>query len=262
MNRAVKNLKRLLMFSIIFLVCAGCGSEGNSGSELVNNDIDFERSDYKKITTANNLLGFNMLEQIEPDESGNIFISPTSLFMAILMAYNGADGVTKEEIESALRLEDIHLDEVNKANASLLAMLDKDTEHTQIQIGNSIWVSDAFNLQDSYININKDYLNADVHSIDISDKASADKINEWVQDATHDKIMNMVDPPLNQDMVALLLNAIYFNGDWTYPFDPDETTKQGFQTGDDSKTNVQMMKLHEDKLAYMENDTFQAVSLP
>lgn len=255
-------MKRLLLFVIICLVCAGCGTEGSSGNEPVNNDVDFNKNDYKDITTSNNRVGFNMLEHAETDELDNIFISPTSLFLAMSMAYNGADGETKDEIQSALDLEDIDLDDVNKASASLLDMLDKETDSIQTQIANSIWVSDDFKLQDSYQNINQDYLHAEVNSIDISDDASADDINEWVQDATNDKITDMVDSPLNQDMVALLLNAIYFNGDWTYPFDPNETTEESFHANDGEDVDVDMMKLHEDELEYMENDTLQAVSLP
>lgn len=244
------------------LVCTGCGTEDDPESRLVGNRVDFGAEDYKIMTTANNVLGFNLLDHVEPDESGNTFISPSSFFMAMLMVYNGADGVTKKEIGSALQLEGMDLDELNKANASLLDMLDKDTDHIQIQIANSIWVDDSFKLQDAYQKLNKDYLHADVNSIDVSDEASADKINGWVKDATDDTIANIIDPPLNKDMAALLLNGIYFKGDWTYPFNPDETEGHPFFPGSGKESEVEMMTLHEDDLAYMENDTFQAVSLP
>lgn len=255
-------MKRLLLFSMICLICTGCGTEGSSGNELGNDDVGFDEDDYKDIAAPHNVFGFNMLENTEADDSDNLFLSPTSLFLAMSMVYNGADGETKDEIQSAFDLENSDLDKLNKATASLMDMLDKDTDAIETEIANSIWVSDDLELQDSYQKRVQDYLQADVHAIDISDDSSVDDINQWVQDATNDKITDIVESPLNQDIVALLLNAIYFNGDWAYPFDPDETTKEAFRTYKGEDVDVDMMKLHEDRLSYMEDDTVQAVSLP
>ncbi|HLQ71118.1 MAG TPA: serpin family protein [Bacillota bacterium] len=255
-------MMRLLIFSMICIVYTSCGANHNAENHPVNSDVDFEKNDYEKITHSNNTLGFDMLQHVEPNESDNLFISPTSLYMAMLMIYNGADGETKNEIETVLNLEDISRDEANKANASLLSMLDKNTDHIQLDLAQSIWVNNDFTLQGDYQTVNKDYLHADVHSMDTSEEASVDKINEWVKTATHDKITDIIEPPLHKDTVALLLNAIYFNGDWTFPFDPEKTEDETFYLENGTQTNVKMMALHGDELAYMENNMFQAVSLP
>ena len=64
----------------------------------------------------------------KPDDEGNLFISPTSLWMAIAMVYNGADGATKEEIAKVLQVAVEEPMDVNKANASLMTVLNKDSE--------------------------------------------------------------------------------------------------------------------------------------
>ena len=151
-----------------------------------------------------------MLEEIETDENGNTFISPTSLLMALSMVYNGADGVTKEEIATTLRLESIDVDDLNKANASLISMLHQETDAIQLDIANSIWLNERFHFQDDFALSNKAYFNAAIEEIDITDKGSANRINEWVRKATNEKIEEIVEAPLNPDLVAILVERALF----------------------------------------------------
>src|SRR5699024_5795899 len=95
MNKGkVTEMKRLLFISMVCLIIAGCGTNNTPESRPVNNDIDFAKDDYKQITSISNSLGFNLLKQINSDTSNNIFVSPTSLLMTMLMVYNGAKGDT------------------------------------------------------------------------------------------------------------------------------------------------------------------------
>ena len=87
-----------------------------------------EEKDYEKITDSNNGLGFTGLSEAEPNKDGNIFISPTSLFMALSMVYNGADGVTKEEIAKVLQVEGIEAEKLNQANASLMNLFHRSSK--------------------------------------------------------------------------------------------------------------------------------------
>ncbi|NLY78763.1 MAG: hypothetical protein GX072_02310 [Lysinibacillus sp.] len=86
-------------------------------------------------------------------------------------------------------------------------------------------------------------------------------MNDWVSNATQGKIKEIVESPLNPDLVAILINAIYFKGDWTYPFDPNETENRTFHLADGTTKETPFMK-ETRKWAYIENDAFQAVALP
>src|SRR5699024_335894 len=55
--------------------------------------------------------------------------------------------------------------------------------------------------------------------------------------------------------------AIYFKGDWMHAFDPKRTEEHAFHLKDGTTKQVPMMMINEE-LAYMENDHFQAVTLP
>ena len=245
-----------LLFASFLLVVTACGT----GSKVLN-DVMFEKDDYQKVVSANNELGFKLLGEVEGDENDNTFISPTSLLMALSMVYNGADGETKEEIAKTLQLEGIDVTDLNKANASLGSILKKDSDEIQVDIANSIWLNENFHFQDDFAQNNKDYFHAEITEIDLSDKDSAKQINDWVKASTSDKITEIVEAPLDDDLVTLLVNAIYFKGNWTNEFDKSHTEIRPFHLVDGTTKDVPLMTLYKE-LAYMENEKFQAVTLP
>src|SRR5699024_2010235 len=105
-----------------------------------------------------------------------------------------------------------------------------------------------------------DDYDAKIAEIDITDDSSVERINQWVSDNTHGKIEEIVEAPLHSAMVTLFVNALYFNGKWTHEFDEEYTEEQTFFTLEADKI-IPFMQL-EAKLAYMENDLFQAIQLP
>jgi len=247
----------LTLISLILFITGGCGLV-NQG---ISSNVDFGKDDYKNIISANNLLGFDLLSDVEANADGNIFISPPSLFMALSMIYNGADGVTKEEIAKVLHIEGMDANNLNNANASLMSKLQSDSKQIQLNIANSIWLNKNFHFQTDFAQNNKDYFNANIHEIDISDSKSAKMINDWVKEATNNKIDKIVDAPLNTDLVTILINAIYFKGSWKDEFEKKLTEKRIFHLDNGTTKDVPLMKLNK-KLLYLENENFQAVSLP
>lgn len=246
-------MKKMLALTVVSLLLVACGMTDDQ--EVSSDAID------ESVTSANNQLGFEVLRKVEPDDDGNRFISPTSLFMALSMVYNGADGETKEEIADTLQLEGIDVDDLNQANASLMALINDDSRDVELKIGNSIWLNDQFQFQADFADKNRNYFNAEIEEIDVADDDSVERINDWVKEATNETIDQIVEAPLDPYMVSLLVNAIYFHGAWTYAFDENQTIDREFYLEDGSAVEVPLMYLSEE-LMYMETDDFQAVSLP
>jgi serine protease inhibitor len=260
----VIDLKKTILPSIIvsfLLVATGCGIGNQQGSLEIASHVDFGKDDYKKIVSYNNQLGLELLSKVESNGDGNSFLSPTSLFMALSMVYNGTDGITKEEIARVLHAEGIDVIELNKANASLMSKLHSNSKQIQLKVANSIWLNEDYHFQTNFAEDNRDYFNAKIQEVDISDSQSTKMINDWVEKSTNNKITDMVESPLDPNLVALLLNAIYFKGKWTHEFDKKQTENRTFYMKDGSTKEVPLMMLNE-KLAYWENENFQAVSLP
>lgn len=255
--------KALIWLFSLSLVLVGCGTTSMStGNTLkISSNVEFGEDDYKDLVTSNNALGFDLLSKVPRSENGNVFVSPTSLFLALSMVYNGADGVTKEELEKVLHVDGLTPEDLNRANASLMTLLDHNSDKIQLNIANSIWLNNKYQFQAKFASTNRDYYNAEITEIDIHNPETPKMINNWVKNKTNGKIDNIVGENLNPDMITALINAIYFKGSWTYPFDTSLTKEKNFTLQDGSTIEVPLMELHEE-LSYTKNNMFQAVSLP
>lgn len=250
---------KLFICLLILLLVSGCGKE----KELEKSDdqaASVKLEDYEQLIEPNNTLGFSLLSKVNPDENGNIFVSPTSALMALLIAYNGADGETKKEMEEALELDGLAVDEINKANIALVDMLIKDSEGVELSIANSIWLNEEYHFTEAFKKKAIDYFDAEISEINVFDDASVEQINNWVNDSTNGKIEEIIEAPLHSDMVTLLINALYFNGKWAYEFDKENTMESTFFSPE-SEMDVPFMIL-EEELEYVENESFQAIKLP
>lgn len=251
----------IAIITINLILLTSCGTSGTieQGSLKIADDITFDESSYQHITSPQNELGFKLLQHIEPNEDQNKLISPTSLFMALAMLYNGADGETKKEIATTLQTEGITVNDLNEANASLMSMLHKETDDITLRIANSIWLNENFHFQTDFAKHTTDYFNAEIEEIDVLDAQSPKLINDWVDEATNGKIEDIVDS-LNANTVALVINAIYLHAGWTIPFDEKQTEDKPFYLENGTTLTTPLMKLKE-KLPYLENEHFQAVQL-
>lgn len=245
-----KTLTLLLSIILTSLFLTACGSKTK----------DMDVSAAAKITVTNEEIGFSLLKTAEADEDGNIFISPTSVLIAMLMVYNGTDGETKKEIEDALEISGLSEKEINEATEALLASLTRNEEKLEITLANSLWLNNDFSFQDKFEKNMEDYFAAEIAEIDINDDASAKQINDWVKKETNNMIDEIVESPLPKDIVAYIINALYFNGTWQYEFDENLTYDDIFYT-ENGEQDMPFMSLDKE-FTYLETDDFQAVKLP
>ncbi|HCF29099.1 MAG TPA: proteinase inhibitor I4 serpin, partial [Cyanobacteria bacterium UBA11049] len=217
-----------------------------------------------KVTAANARFSFKLfseiLKQNNSQNSQNIFISPTSVAIALAMTYNGAKGETQQAMAKTLELQGISLQEINSANAALIAAVQNADDKVQLNIANSLWAKQDINFNPDFLQTNQDFYRATVTDLDFSDPSAVNAINDWVSQSTNGKIDRIVQQ-INPDDVMFLINAIYFKGKWTKEFDPEQTTLQPFYlTAGEEKQHPSMSQSGEYK--YYENKKFQAVSLP
>jgi serpin B len=238
-------------------VFASCQQEDdNTGPKTI--DLD-EKS--AQLIEADNAFGLEIFQKIrnESDEE-NMMISPLSISVALAMAYNGADGDTKTEMEKTLKKNGLTVDEINASYKMLIAALQSVDQKVVFEVANAIFYRNGFTVKPDFLNINKNNYNAEVSSLDFNSPSAVKTINGWVATKTHDKILSIIEN-LSPDDMMVLLNAVYFNGIWTKEFDKNGTKPYNFSKKDGSSIEVPMMN-KEDKLEYLTNSLFQAVKLP
>lgn len=247
----------LCLFILIAMLAGGCSLLGGSeGLAAPVEELD------ERLIEANNGLGLNLFRELtKSNPEKNIFISPSSILTALAMTYNGAEGGTRAAMEKTLQLEEMTMEEVNKAFADLLTILRNPDPKVELTVANSLWAREGVDFHEDFLTRNRDYFDAEVTEVDFNDAGAADIINGWVKEKTRDRIDGIVEPPINPDTILFLINAIYFKGEWTEPFDPDLTRELPFNRPDGTTKEIPVM-FRKNNFRYLENELFQAVSLP
>jgi len=213
-----------------------------------------------KLVFANNDFGFRLFsELINNHELTNILISPASITMALDMTYNGANGSTKQAMAKTLGIEELGLKQVNEANKTLKNTLKKTDPKVTINIANSLWADNSTKFKPDFIKNNKTYYNADLTTLNFSDANAPNIINRWVNKKTNGKIKKIIDK-IGEDVIAYLINAIYFNGKWQTAFDSSVTKPGLFYLLDGKEISYPMMT-QSGKYLYMQNNMCQAIRL-
>ncbi|NEQ41269.1 MAG: serpin family protein [Okeania sp. SIO3I5] len=214
-----------------------------------------------KLVSANNQFAFQLFSEIHKSQSNeNIFISPSSIAIALSMTYNGASGKTQEAMAKTLNFQGMSLEEVNQANKELATLLDSLNPEIELDIGNSIWAKKGISFDPSFLQRNQYFYQSKVSEIDFDHPQTPDIINNWVKDCTEGKIDQIIDK-LEPDSVMVLLNAIYFKADWEQEFSEKSTKELPFYLLNGRQKKHPIMFQSSEHL-YYEDEDFQAVSLP
>jgi serpin B len=246
----------LLIVLILLIALFSCDKNSDDLSKKI--DITLKS---QKIVEADNEFGLDIFKRIyENEKQTNFMISPLSLSMALSMAYNGAETETKAEMAEVLGIDDFSREEINKTYRSLIDALTTVDPKVAMEIANSIWYSNRYYVEQSFLDVNSTYYDAVVNEADFSSPGTVDDINQWVSDKTHEKIPEIIDE-ISPEMVLFLINAIYFNGTWAKEFNPESTQELSFEVSNNNYVPVEMMG-REDTLDYFSNDVFSSIRLP
>jgi len=245
------------LFSLLFVFAwtLGCGS--SSEEPFIPRDLT--QTEHSLVQSANRF-GFKLLaEVVDQSDGGNVFISPLSVSIALGMTYNGAGGTTEQGMREVLEFGELTREEINEGYKALIELLTSMDPDVAMEIANSIWYRQGFEVLQSFIDTMLAYFDAVVESVDFTDPGTVDRINAWVAEKTHDKITEIF-TSTDANMVMVLINAIYFKGTWTFEFDPQDTSDDTFHAPSGDKT-VKMMHLKGD-LRHLWTEDFEAVDLP
>ncbi len=191
----------------------------------------------------------------ELDEKKNIFISPYSIHTAMLLAYIGADGNTKEEMKKALVLIGMEEKEIKKEALELKVHLEEVSESTEVSVANALFLKENIPFLDSYKKDGEKYFDAKIDYL----PSTGESINKWVSDKTNGLIPEIIDSgPISDDVISYLINAIYFKGFWENEFNERNTEKRLFYGVEEKE--IDMMQ-RESSYFHTMNEEMQAVTI-
>jgi serpin B len=182
-----------------------------------------------KLARSSNAFGFDLYQRLR-QKPGNLVISPASLTTALSMPWGGARGETAAQMRTVLHLEGT-ADEVMEASGQLSRSLQDPARPIVFRIANQLFGEKAYKLVPAYVEKTKASFGAPVELLDFKKAPEQARIhiNRWVEGKTERRIKDLIPPKeVKKDTLLVLVNAIYFLGDWSYPFEPGETRPSTF----------------------------------
>lgn len=179
-----------------------------------------------------NELGFDLYRRL-CRTPGNLVMSPASLSIALTMTWAGARGETAEQMREVLRLKGA-ADEVTTISGNLARSLQESSSPVLLRIANRIFGEATYELVPAFVELTREAFDAPVELLDFigASEPSRVHINQWVEDRTERRIQDLVPSGAIDPLTRLVLvNAIYFLGDWSRPFQSTETHPARFHLG-------------------------------
>ena len=183
-----------------------------------------------------------IFEQVSESTNGNTVISPFSIHTALTMALLGAPTESKTYKELAAVLFN-NSEEFKKEYLinylKVISFYDVQGSDVKIKLGNKAYALKDISIKADYLDILRNFFKSSVERVDFArGEETAAKINEFVSEKTNGKIKDLVSPEsFSQDTRFLLINAMYFKGDWKIKFDKDLTKPMQFNI--DSQTKIE-----------------------
>ena len=252
----------LIIFICLSLAFSGCASQSGAADLMADIKPSQQPTSPAQIDEAikkeSNAFAVDLFKK-SAENKGNIMISPASVYLALAMTLNGADGETKTAMLDVLADPGLTVDLINNACRSWIDLLEKTDSKTKLEIANSIWFDQDFTPYKPFLQKNADYFAADIKKLNFNDRNTPKIINNWVKEATHntiDKIVDSIDP----DVVIYLINAVYFKSDWQTEFNKNNTRDRTFNTPDGTIETPFMHRL--DRMTYFSINKATGVALP
>lgn len=237
---------QLLVPGLLVLAACGQATGPGDGPEPIEELPRELTADERLVVDASNRFGFDLLSRINSTEPGvNHFTSPLSAHAALSMAMAGARDSTLDAMRETLGFSGSgpapSLEAILASYSGLADLLLELDGRVEIGIANSVWMDEGFPFDEAYVSAVRDAFDARVEGLDFDDPSAPDAINRWVDEATRGRIPTMLESidPLE---VLFLLNAIYFEGEWTDRFDSANTADAPFTRDDGTTSTVPMMR--------------------
>ncbi len=260
-------MKKVILYAVmVCLICCNyaCNKEGADNTP----EIDVQPAEPIELTlkqsekaSADNRFAFNIFKEVSAASGANTFFSPLSLNMALGMLYNGSSGDTRTEMAEVLGMADFTDTEINEYYQKMSQALLNIDPLTDIGIANSIWYRTGLLVKQPFIDVNKKYFDALVQALDFNKSDAADIINNWCAEKTKDRIKEIIEKPIPNDIVMYLMNALYFKSKWQFEFDKAQSKQDIFTKADNQEKEVTIME-QTTTLPYYADQRLQCVEMP
>uniref|UniRef100_A0A8C8T0D8 Serpin B6 n=1 Tax=Pelusios castaneus TaxID=367368 RepID=A0A8C8T0D8_9SAUR len=217
------------------------------------------------LSEANTTFALKLFKKLSENAStDNIFFSPLSISSALSMTFLGAKGNSAAQMAKVLSFnkdEDVH-----NGYMSVLSEINKPGTNYLLRVANRLYGEKMFKFVTQFTESCQKFYHAELEQLDFSRAAedSRKHINAWVEGKTEGKIQDLLAKGVVDEMTRLVLvNAIYFKGNWATQFNKNHTMERQFKINKTETKPVQMMfKKAEFNMSYAGDFQTKILELP
>ncbi|XP_049547040.1 serine protease inhibitor 2-like [Anopheles darlingi] len=170
---------------------------------------------------------WSLIKEILPKVPGNVVLSPISVKTLLALLYEGSAtrSETQRELSRTLGIDDPQA--VGKLQEDLRQYKSQTTEG--LLITDRVFHNVSIPVTHKYRIIINDQYNASTEEINFGDPDAASvHINRWISHNTGGLIEDVVRADTLRETLLLLINTIYFRGNWVEPFPLNATAERPF----------------------------------
>ncbi|XP_042318100.1 serpin B6 [Sceloporus undulatus] len=195
------------------------------------------------LTEANTAFALNLFKKLsEKDRTKNVFFSPMSISSALSMVLLGAKGSTAAQMATVLSVT--KSEEMHQGYEKLISEINKPDTKYLLKLANRLFGEESYNFLAPFLDSSQKFYHANLEKLNFikTSEDSRKHINTWVEEQTSGKIRNLLAPGIITSYTRLVLvNAIYFKGNWANQFRKDCTMERPFKINKNESRTVQMM---------------------
>jgi len=224
-------------------------------------------SDTTALVAGNTAFALDLYARLKSAD-GNLFFSPYSISTCLAMTYAGARGSTATQMARTLHFNTNHTNQ-NQLAASFGALQRQfsDAEKKkglELNIANGLWAQKDHPFLPAFLEVATKAYQANLQQTDFRTQAepAREAINDWVSQKTKGKIADLLQPGVvNEATRLVLVNAIYFKGQWIRQFNKNNTAPAPFSVTAQRRVQASLMNLTAE-CKYAEVEGLQLLELP
>ena len=224
-------MKRIVSLVLVISIClslASCGavnynshSVAEASEKLKVTYTDYKQEGYaefiEKLSVFSARLTEAAAERAELDD--NVAISPLSVYMALALAVECAEGATRDEILAAVG---VSYEEVERFTAYLYAFSNRNFRYNNPlgqekvlafeELSNSFWADDDIILNSQGVEKLADSYNCDLFKVDFGGSEARRAIGAYIKDKTHGLVDGDIE--FSPETIITLINTFYLKELW------------------------------------------------
>jgi len=240
--RPLHHVWRVTMMALVVASCTR-STDGTSAVQPLITALPRALSGDEQIAaTATTNFGLALFRTVNARTArdSNLALSPASASLALGMLMVGSEGETLDQVRRTLGFGSRPVADVAASYKALIPLLTTLDPSVKMAFANSAWFDTGSPPSTTFRQTLTDAFGARIEALPFAAPSTLTTINGWVSSATNARIPTIIDE-LDPDAIAVLINAIYFKGQWRAKFDLAQTRAADFRVSATSTIRVPTM---------------------